>query len=290
MLTEYSDNYDAKDNGAIALPATLSWQGHRGARGLSPENSIPSFLKALEYPVTTLELDVAVSKDQQLIVTHEPWFNHEICTLPNGQPMDKATGKALNIYQMTYGEIKQYDCGGIGNKKFPEQVAESTFKPSMKEMVETVDSFCRATGRALPDYNIEIKSERAYYGIYSPQPAEFVTLVLKEVAELGIAKRCNLQSFDIEILEEINKQDATILQAYLVENEESIASNLVKLDFTPPIYSPYYKLLSKEKIQLLHDKGIKVIPWTVNNGDAVRELIAMGVDGIITDYPNMAKR
>ena len=78
-------------------------------------------------------------------------------------------------------------------------------------------------------------------------------------------------------------------QAYLVENSLSLEANLAKIDFVPDIYSPYYKLLTKEKIQVLHDKGIKVIPWTVNNGDAVRELIAMGVDGIITDYPNMAQ-
>jgi len=289
MLENCSENYDSKDNRAIALPSDLSWQGHRGARGLSPENTIPSFLKAVEYSITTLELDVAVSKDKQLIVTHEPWFNPAICSMPNGSPMTKKTGKKLNIYQMTYEEIKRYDCGSRGNERFPEQVATKAYKPSMRDMVVAVDAHCRAKGIDLPKYNIEIKSEPEYYGVYTPSPAAFVAIVLKEVKQLGIANRCNLQSFDIAILKEIHQQDASMPQAYLIENSSSLEDNLAKINFVPNIYSPYYKLLTKEKIQVLHDKGIKVIPWTVNNGDAVRELIAMGVDGIITDYPNMAQ-
>lgn len=289
MFANLSDTYDAKDHEAILLPANFSWQGHRGARGLSPENTIPSFLKAVAYPVTTLELDVAVSKEKQLIVTHEPWFNAAICQMPDGSPMEEEVGKQLNIYQMSYAQIKQYDCGSLGNERFPEQVPQKTHKPSMRDMVVAVDAHCRSRGKHLPNYNIEIKSEPAYYGVYTPPPDEFVAIVVKEVNDLGIFHRCNLQSFDIAILKEIHRQAPAIRQAFLIEEEENIDHNLAKLDYTPAIYSPYYKLLSKEKVQYLHDKGMKVIPWTVNNGDAVRVLIDIGVDGIITDYPNMAK-
>ena len=289
ILSACNNTYNPEDDGSIELPKNLSWQGHRGARGLSPENTIPSFLKALEYPVTTLELDVAVSKDNQLIITHEPWFNAAICNLPDGRPMDKATSKKLNIYQMTYEEIKQYDCGSRGNEKFPHQVGKKAFKPSMKDMVKAVEAHCQKNGKALPYYNIEIKSEPEEYGVFTPYPNEFVALVLKEVKELGIENRCNLQSFDIEIMEAIHKQAPTIPVAFLVMNMSGVATNLEKLTFKPTIYSPYYKMLDKESIKICHDKNIKVIPWTVNNGDAARELIAIGVDGIITDYPNMAK-
>lgn len=289
VLSACNNTYNPEDAGSIELPKKFSWQGHRGARGLSPENTIPSFLKALEYRVTTLELDVAVSKDKQLIVTHEPWFNGAICSMPDGSSMDKETGKKLNIYQMTYAEIKQYDCGSRGNEKFPQQVGEKTFKPSMKDMVAAVEEHCQKVGKALPNYNIEIKSEPEEYGVFTPHPAEFVGLVLKEVKELGIENRCNLQSFDMAIMEEIHRQAPEMPVAFLVMNMSGVETNLEKLTFKPTIYSPYYKMLDEEAVKSCHDKNIKVIPWTVNNGDTVRELISMGVDGIITDYPNMAK-
>jgi len=284
-----TNNYDVKDDGTINLPNKFSWQGHRGARGLSPENTIPSFLKALEYPVTTLELDVAVSKDKQLIVSHEPWFNGDICNMPDGSSMDDEMGKKRNIYQMTYEEIKTYDCGSRGNDKFPHQIGGKTHKPSFKDMVKAIESYCSTNNKILPNYNIEIKSEPEEYGVYTPYPADFVALVLKEIKELGIEHRCNLQSFDIAIMEEIHEQAPEIPIAFLVMNESGVASNLEQLSFQPTIYSPYYKMLSEAAIKECHTKGIKVIPWTVNNGDSARELISWGVDGIITDYPNMAK-
>ena len=98
---------------------TFDWQGHRGCRGLVPENTIPAFLKALEFPqVKTLELDLAVSKDHELIVSHEPWMSEGICTKPDGTPVLKAEAMSLKIFEMTYDEIKQYDCGSRGNARF----------------------------------------------------------------------------------------------------------------------------------------------------------------------------
>jgi len=266
-----TNNYDEKDDRAIKLPNKFSWQGHRGARGLSPENTIPSFLKALEYPVTALELDVAVSKDKQLIVSHEPWFNEHICNMPDGSPMENGMGKKRNIYQMTYEEIKTYDCGSRGNDKFPHQVGEKTHKPSFIDMVKAIEYYSKINNKTLPNYNIEIKSEPEEYGVYTPYPVDFVTLVLKEVKELGIEHRCNLQSFDIAIMEEIHKQAPEIPIAFLVMNKSGVASNLEQLTFQPTIYSPYYKMLNEAAIKECHIKGIKVIPWTVNNGDSVRK-------------------
>ena len=102
----------------------------------------------------------------------------------------------------------------------------------------------------------------------------------------GIENRCNLQSFDIDILEEINRQNPAMVVAYLIANEDSPEDNLKKLTFKPDIYSPYFKLLSKEVIDGMHEKNIKVIPWTVNKKEDMKKMIEIGVDGIITDYPN----
>ena len=100
---------------------TFSIEGHRGARGLSPENTIPSFIKALEHSADTLELDVVVSRDNKLVVSHEPWFSSVISLDKNGNPIPADKQKEHNIFKMNYSEIKKYDVGSLGNKDFPEQ-------------------------------------------------------------------------------------------------------------------------------------------------------------------------
>lgn len=264
----------------------IDWQGHRGARGLLPENTIPSFIKALEYDVSTLELDVAVSKDKQVIVSHEPWFGAHICTKPNGEPVTEEEEKSLKIYEMTYEEIKKYDCGSRGNERFEEQVPMKVFKPSFMEMVSNVDLYCKRNNRALPNFNVEIKSQPKYYGSFTPEPEEYVRLILNEIKMLDIHARVNLQSFDFNILREIKKQDPSISMAMLIENLKSVSANLEDLGFTPPIYSPYYMLLNEQVIKEIHDKGMRVIPWTVNDPTVMERLVKHGIDGIITDYPD----
>lgn len=264
----------------------LDWQGHRGARGLLPENTIPAFLKALEFPVTTLELDVAISKDKKVIVTHEPWFNHKISSHPDGTYIKEEEEKTILLYEMTYEEIKKYDVGSRGNERFPDQKPMKVHKPSLNDLVKAVNEYCEKTGRPQPNYDIEIKSEEAYYGKLTPHPDEYVQLVLEACQNTGIINQCNLQSFDIDVLEEIHRQDPNMVVAYLIANEDSPEENLKKITFKPNIYSPYFKLLSREVIENMHSKGIKVIPWTVNEKEDMRKMIEIGVDGIITDYPN----
>jgi glycerophosphoryl diester phosphodiesterase len=132
----------------------FDWQGHRGARGLMPENSVPAFLKALEFPVSTLELDVAISQDSQVVVSHEPWFSHHICSLPEGGAVTEEQEARLLLFQMPYSEIQRYDCGIRGNERFREQQAMPVVKPLLSDVVLAVEAYCRKSGRALPRYNI----------------------------------------------------------------------------------------------------------------------------------------
>jgi len=268
----------------------FDWQGHRGARGLLPENTIPSFIKALEYNVKTLELDVAVSKDKQIIVTHEPWFNHKICTKPDGTPVTEAEEKTLRIYDLTYKEIKTYDCGSRGNERFPEQVPMNVFKPSFMDMVANVDLYCQQNDIPKPHFNIEIKSQPDYYGKMTPEPKEFVDLMLKEIDLLEIKDRVNLQSFDFNILRAIQEVDREVSTAALVDNTNGVKANISDLGYTPPYYSPYYMLLNEEVIKEVHAMGMKLVPWTVNDPEVMKKLKDLGVDGIITDYPNLIPR
>lgn len=272
--------------GPVSAPAGFDWQSHRGSRGLMPENTVPAFLKALEFrEVTTLELDLAVSKDRQLIVSHEPWFNPVICRLPNGDSIPRRDAEKHLIYQLTAEEIRAFDCGSWGNPRFPEQKSLKTYKPTLREVVEAV--------RALrPDirWNIEIKSQPEWDGLRHPPVEEFARLVIAELRALGIEKNATVQSFDVRALQAMHRQAPDITLAFLIENIRGFDFNMEKIGFTPAIYSPYYQLVSKKMRRKCHARNMKLIPWTVNDVDAMRAMIRLGVDGIITDYPDRIRR
>lgn len=272
-----------------AQAQTFDLQGHRGCRGLMPENSWPAFEKALELGVTTLEMDVVISKDRQVVVSHEPYFLNSYALDPDGNPIEK--GKNDNLYTLTYAEIKKYDIGSKGNADFPEQQKVKTHKPLLSEVLKKAEAYCRTHNRPPVAYNIEIKSEESEYDKSQPKPAAFSELVYEVIKDNVPLERVTLQSFDFEVLKYWQKQMQSgkyqkVKLAALVSNMKSIEKNLGNLGFTPAIYSPYYKLLSKEKVSQMHQKGMQVIPWTVNDPVAMREVKTMGVDGLITDYPD----
>jgi glycerophosphoryl diester phosphodiesterase len=271
----------------VITKSSFDWQGHRGCRGLMPENTIPAFEKALEYPVTTLELDVVVSLDSQLIVSHEPWLNPHICLNKSGFRIARTEMLQYNLYQMTAAEIREYDCGSVGNPTFPEQAKVRAYKPTLSEVVSAVRVRCIELNRPLPVFNIELKSSPSEYGVFTPQPEPFVVLVLEEISTLGIADLTVLQSFDNNILREIHRQDSKgIPISYLVSHERNLDRALERLGFIPAIYSPHHHLVSRSMIAQAAAHGMRVIPWTVNREKKMRRLIRCGVDGIITDYPD----
>lgn len=265
----------------------FDWQGHRGARGLLPENTVPAFLLALEYAyLTTLELDIAVSKDGQLIVSHEPWLSHHICSYPDGRPVSKADEDELAIFQMTAEAVQQYDCGKRGNEAFPEQKPMEVYKPLLSEIVLAAEQRAKDMDRKLPRYNIEIKSRPEWDGTKTPDPTTFARLLLQEIERLGIKDRSCIQSFDTRALEAVHELDPTMVTAYLVEELDSLEKNLAKLSFTPTIYSPHYMLVTGNMVAQIHERGMQIIPWTVNDTENMAALKELGVDGIITDYPD----
>lgn len=267
--------------------AAFDWQGHRGARGLAPENAVPSFLKALEYPeITTLELDVVISRDSQVVVSHEPWMSAEICSRPDGSPVQKKEEESLNLFLMDYAEIALFDCGSRGHSRFPEQAPMPAAKPTLREVVEAVERYCVENNRPLPAYNIEIKSRPEWDNVKTPPPPAFTRLVVEEMRRLGIVERSNLQSFDPRILQEVRRMDSTFVTALLVENVRGLEANVKDLGYVPEIYSPYYKLVTAKTVRNAHAKGMRIIPWTVNETEEMKKLMELGVDGIITDYPD----
>ncbi|MFB6277918.1 MAG: glycerophosphodiester phosphodiesterase [Salinibacter sp.] len=279
---------------AIHGPDGFDLQGHRGARGLAPENTIPAFRRALEIGVTTLEMDVVVSGDGQVVVSHEPWMNHKICSLPSGAPVPAGEEKEHNLYRMSYAEIEQYDCGRRQHPDFPQQETQPAAKPLLRDVIAMAENHVAEHDRPPVFYNIEIKSRPDWDDEFHPSPEDFARRVLRAVRERGVANRTIIQSFDERVLRVVRREregELPVRLALLVMHgtADTLSDQLDSLGFTPDIYSPAHPSVSEALVQAAHDRGLRVVPWTVNERDDMRRLIRLGVDGLITDYPDVGQ-
>lgn len=264
-------------------------QGHRGCRGLMPENTIPAMLNALGLGVTTLEMDVSISKDKKVFLSHEPFFNHEITTRADGGFLTEKYERTYNLYKMDYDSIIKFDVGLMPHPRFPQQQKIKAVKPLLADVFKAVKDYMVRAKRPSPFYNIEIKSLPEGDKTYHPEPGPFAELVMKVIKENQMEDQIIIQSFDFRSLKYINKHYPKIKTAMLIEavNKSSFRKQLKDIGYTPDIYSPEFILVTPELIKNCHDLNMKIIPWTVNDKKKIDELKKMGVDGIITDYPNL---
>ncbi|MGZ8525572.1 MAG: glycerophosphodiester phosphodiesterase [Chitinophagaceae bacterium] len=264
-------------------------QGHRGSRGLMPENTFPAMRTALDLGVTTLEMDIVFTKDKQAILSHEPFFSHVITTKPDGSYVKESEETSLNIFKMTYEEVKKYDVGMKPHSRFPRQQKLAVNKPLLSNLLDSVQQYMMTSKRPLPFFNIETKTNPSTDNIYHPAPAEFVEELMKVVMAKQIEDRVIIQSFDFRTLQYLHKKYPLIKTAMLIEDfdERGLKDQLKALGFRPTIYSPEHKMVTGELVEKCHEQDIKVIPWTVNDKARIEELKKMGVDGIISDYPDL---
>jgi len=269
----------------------LDIQGHRGCRGLMPENTIPAMITALDLGVTTLEMDAVVSKDNKIVVSHEPWFEAEITTKPDGSFIKPAEAMQYNIFQMNYDEIVKYDVGMKPHPRFPQQQKIKAIKPLLADLFDSVAESMKIRRRPLPYFNIETKCLPAGDNKFHPKPAEFVELLMAVIKERQLEERVIIQSFDFRTLKYLHEKYPSIKTAMLIEDSDvnDFEGQLKRLGYTPQIYSPNHTLVDDELVKQCHDKGMKIIPWTVNDKKQINKLKKMGVDGIITDYPDLFK-
>jgi glycerophosphoryl diester phosphodiesterase len=253
--------------------------GHRGCRGLMPENSIESFHKAIDLDVDGIELDVVVNKDRQLVISHEPYFKTSFCLDPNGMKINNE--KRWNIYELSQAEISQFDCGSKIHPNFSQQAKFSSSKPLLQELFNKVD---------LSNTTIlfEVKSKSTEYGISQPLPSEFVKLIAVEIANFSYRDNIVFMSFDKQILEEIHLQLPTYKCIYLTYLPFVKAKKFVnQLTFKPYGLGMFYKTISGSDARYLHENNMKLFAWTVNKLRIKKKLIRNKVDGIITDYPDL---
>jgi glycerophosphoryl diester phosphodiesterase len=265
----------------------LDVQGHRGARAMYPENSIPGFIYALELGVTTLELDVVITKDSQVVLSHEPWMGHEIALNTENREISAADEKNYNIYRMTYEEVKQYDCGSKPHPRFPDQLKMEVYKPLLSDVIDTIEKLIAEKNLPKVIYNIETKSEPLGDTVFHPTPDVFSELLMQIINEKRIAKRVTVQSFDVRTLQYIHQKYPEMKLVLLIGEEIQPETAINNLGFVPFAYSPNFKLVNKELKTFCTDKKMQLISWTVNDSAEVIRLLDLKVDGIISDNPKM---
>lgn len=250
---------------AAGLPKA---QGHRGARATRPENTIPAFEYAISAGVDTLELDMAVTKDNVLVISHDLYLQTPTCS----GPKDKAA-----VRELTLAEVRQWDCGALKNPQFPKQETVAGTR------MPTLDEVFALAPKGKFDFNIETKISPDHPEL-SPTPEAFVQLVLASIRKHKLEARVIVQSFDFRTLRAMHAIAPEIRLAALFSSAQKPWPELAK-DAQAAIVSPVYQLVTKEQVEAAHKAGLQVIPWTPNTPADWDRLIDANVDAIITDDP-----
>lgn len=267
----------------------IDYQAHRGGRGLMPENTIQAMLSVMDNPsIKTLEMDLAITKDKKVVVSHDPILNPLITLDSNGLPLSNLATQQHIIYQMNYDSLAKFDVGLKMHPGFTQQKKLAAIIPRFTDLIDSVENKSRRIEKKF-NYNIEIKSVEGRDLIEHPIPEEFAELVVQIVNDKNISARTTIQSFDLRPLKVLHEKYPTIPLSYLVYGPScaNVPYTIEKLGFYPAIYSPEYKYITKEMIDFCHKHQMKIIPWTINTKEEINHLIALGVDGIISDYPNL---
>lgn len=253
-----------------------------------PENTIPSMKQAIDDGANIIEIDIQISKDKQVMVAHDAYINRAFSLLPDGEEIPETDARRYILYQMEYADIRKFDVGLKYHEGFPDQKKIPVHIPLLGELIDSVEAYTRNKGVPAIIYNIEIKSNPEHDGHYQPYPEELIALVMEVVDQKKIANKFYIQSFDVRQIQQVHEHYPGVVTGFLTGNKEaSLEDNLKSIGFQPQIYSPHYSLATPELVKQCQAMGMKFVPWTVNTTEEMKTLLEMGVDGIITDFPNL---
>jgi len=268
---------------ASQTAAAFDLQGHRGARGHAPENTLAGFERALAIGVDTLELDVGVTRDGVVVIHHDRRLNPDVARGVDGKWV---SAPAPTIYSLSYAELARYDVGRIrpGSdyaRRFPhQQPIDGTRIPRLSDLWPIAPQV---------RFNIETKLvPEAPEETLPPEP--FARAVIAEIRRAGVAPRTTIQSFDFRTLAVVQREAPEIRTAYLTSGQrgDAVAKSVHALQGT--IWSPNYQDLDPVALAAARGFGLKVIPWTVNEPADIARVLAMNVDGLISDYPDRVRQ
>ena len=259
--------------------------GHRGAAGKWPQNSLQGFLYAVDLGVDAIEMDVVISRDREVVVSHEPYMASDYMLTSNGKPIARKQERDYNLYHMDYSEIKKFDAGSKWDFRFFWKKRIKTYKPRLGEVIQAVENRIAKKQLKPVTYSVELKSVPGEYGQFQPKPEEFIELVMPILKNHQLEHRLIIQSFDPNLLNIFHLKYPGVKVSYLVMKGDP-KEQLEKLQFIPDFFSPHYiGIRNKTYVDSLHQKNIKVIPWTVNRRSDIKRMLNFGVDAIISDYP-----
>jgi len=265
--------------------AAFDLQGHRGARGYAPENTLPGFERALAIGVDTLELDVGVTRDGVVVIHHDRRLNPDIARGPDGKWV---IAPAPTIYSMTYQQLRSYDVGRIrpGSEyagRFPHQKPiDGTRIPRLGEL------FALLQKNKGIKFNIETKlAPEAPQETLAPEP--FARALIAEVRKAGVAARATIQSFDFRTLEVVQREAPEIATSYLTQKQSDASVPRRIHAAGGRIWSPDFRDLNADTLAAARAAGLKIVAWTVNEPADIRRVLDLKIDGIISDYPDRVR-
>ncbi len=244
--------------------------GHRGWRGKFPENTLIGFEQAAELGVPAIELDIVITKDKKILVSHEPWFDLRYCK----------TNSEGNFYQQTLNEIQKIDCGLVFDKRFANQIKVPATKPSLKAVIDVYNML-----GVKPFIALEVKSETKRYGLYQPYAQEFAELLIDFESSYLNGFDYFVQSFDAFFLKKYHQLQPKTKTGLLVEINAHIAKDLDFLEYKPDFYNPEHTLLTDTLVKDIEAQNLGIYTWTVNEPKDLEKIKHYPIKGLITDYP-----
>lgn len=261
--------------------------GHRGTRGLMPENTIQAMKKAIELGCNTIEMDIHITKDGQVLVYHDDSFNPEYTLMPDGSEILPANRKKYTFYQMDYAYIRKFIIGTKKYPAFPQQQQMACYTPLLAELIDSVENFTKEKKLTPINYLIEIKSNPQTDGFEQPAPEVLVEKLMVVLQTKKLGQRLIIQSFDVRPLKVLHQKYPNVTLAFLTgDYKVSIGKNLSDLGFIPRFYNPHAGMVTPQMVDTCHTHKMLIAPWTVNTLAEMNKVKDLKVDGIITDYPN----
>lgn len=260
---------------------------HRGGAALYPENTIVAMMSSVKHGVPVLELDLHVTRDNQVVVSHDPCLPVDRTLDPNGRKLERKSDMDYRIYAMDYDSLSHFDVGSLPDPRWPRRVNVNCNVPRLADLVDSVETLTTQLGLHPVCYNVEIKSDPSKDSIFTPDYKDFADRCMEVLLSKQIGYRLTVQSFDVRTLKYLRSKYPSLCLSYLVENPEmSFDEQMDSLGFVPQYYSPESSMLTREVVDKAHEMGMKVIPWTVDSRQEALRLKYLGVDALITDCPD----
>lgn len=266
-------------------------QAHRGGAGLHPENTIEAMKHALDMGVNTLELDLQLTGDGQVIVSHDSYFHHRYAIRPDGSPVLKDEPKEY-LYTMPYDSILKYDVGSRQSEVWPQKACYPAVKPLAKDLIQFVEQYTKEMGYSPVRYNIEVKSSaKSGEGTNWANYDALADACCKLLISLNLGDRLVVQCFDHRALNHMHEKYPELIYSYLISAKNpGYDAYMAKLNFIPQWLSPHHSITDEELVRRCHEDGMKIVPWTADEPEDIKRLIDLKVDAIITNYQDRLLR